>query len=152
MALFLSTFINKIDKKGRISVPASFRATLADQAYPGIIIFRSYKHPALDGMGIDRMQKLSDSVDTMDLFSDAQDDLTTSIFADSHMLAFDGDGRVMLPQLLIDHAKLTDTAAFVGRGATFQIWNPKTFELMQDQARARVREGQVTLKLTPGKE
>lgn len=152
MALFLSTFINKIDKKGRISVPASFRATLADQAYPGIIIFRSYKHPALDGMGIDRMQKLSDSVDTMDLFSDAQDDLNTSIFADSHMLAFDGDGRVMLPQALIDHASLSDAAAFVGRGATFQIWNPQTFETMQAQARGRVREGQVTLKLTPGKE
>lgn len=152
MALFLSTFINKIDKKGRVSVPASFRATLADQAYPGIIIFRSYKHPALDGMGIDRMQKLSDSVDTMDLFSDAQDDLNTSIFADSHMLAFDGDGRVMLPQALIDHANLSDAAAFVGRGATFQIWNPETFETMQAQARARVREGQVTLKLTPGKE
>ena len=147
MALFLSTYINKIDKKGRVSVPASFRAALTNESFQGIIAFRSYKHNALEGCGIARMQKLSDSVDSLDFFSDNQDDLSSAIFADSQQLAFDSEGRIMLPQQLIDHAGITEYAAFVGRGATFQIWNPETFEQMQAHSRERIREQQTTLKI-----
>ncbi len=147
MTLFLSTFVNKIDKKGRISVPASFRVSLAKQSFNGIVAFRSYKFPAIEAMGSDRMQQLSSSVDNLDLFSDDQDDLTATIFADSHMLGFDGEGRIMLPEPLIAHASLNEAAAFVGRGATFQIWNPDDFEVHQQEARRRVQERQMTVKL-----
>src|SRR3990167_7048257 len=134
MTLFLSTFINKLDKKGRVSVPASFRLALSKQSFQGIVTFRSFKLPAIEGMGIDRMQRLSESVDQLDLFSDTQNDLTASIFSDSQMLAFDGDGRVVLNQGLLDHAKIKDGVAFVGRGATFQIWDPSAFEMHQQDA------------------
>ncbi len=147
MALFLSTFINKLDKKGRVSVPASFRLALSGQTFQGIVAFRSYKLLAIEGMGMDRMQRLSESVDQLDLFSDAQDDLTTTIFADAQMLALDGDGRVVLPQLLLDYARIQDSVAFVGRGATFQIWEPQAFEAHQQEARERVQEKKVPLKL-----
>ena len=147
MTLFLSTFVNKLDKKGRVSVPASFRLVLNQQSFQGIVAFRSFKLPAIEGMGIDRMQRLSESVDQLDLFSDAQDDLTASIFSDSQMLAFDGDGRVILNQALIDHAKIQDGVAFVGRGATFQIWNPADFEAHQLEARQRIQTSRETLKL-----
>ena len=147
MTLFLSTFVNKLDKKGRVSVPASFRLALSGQTFQGIVAFRSYKLPGIEGMGMDRMQRLSDSVDQLDLFSDAQDDLTATIFADTHMLAFDGDGRIILPPALLEHAKIEDSVAYVGRGATFQIWNPHTFEIHQQEARQRVQEKQATLKL-----
>ncbi|MDI9634537.1 division/cell wall cluster transcriptional repressor MraZ [Kamptonema cortianum] len=147
MKLFLSTFINKLDKKGRVSVPASFRLALSGQSFQGIVAFRSYKLSAVEGMGIDRMQRLSDSVDQLDLFSETQDDLTATIFADSQMLSLDGDGRIILPSLLLDHAKIKEEVAFVGRGATFQIWNPMLFEEHQKEARQRVQEKQATLKL-----
>ena len=147
MPLFLSTFINKLDKKGRVSVPASFRLALSGQSFQGIVAFRSYKLSAIEGMGIDRMQRLSDSVDQLDLFSEAQDDLTTSIFADAQTLALDGDGRVILPNLLLEHAKINEAIACVGRGATFQLWNPQLFEEHQAKARQRVQEKQATLKL-----
>jgi MraZ protein len=147
MTLFLSTFVNKLDKKGRVSVPASFRLALTGQSFQGIIAFRSFKLPAIEGMGMDRMQRLSASVDQLDLFSDAQDDLTASIFSDSQMLAFDGDGRVVLNQALINHAKIQDNVAFVGRGATFQIWNPHDFEVHQQEARQRILTNRETLKL-----
>lgn len=148
MTLFLSTFINKLDKKGRVSVPASFRSVLVKQAFQGIITFRSYKLPALEGMGMDRMQRLSDSVDQLDLFSETQEDLTTTIFADAQMLAFDKDGRVILPPSLLEHAKIQDMVAFVGRGATFQIWDPDAFQAHQEEARGRVQKKQATLKLS----
>ena len=147
MTLFLSTFVNKLDKKGRVSVPASFRLALSQQSFQGIVAFRSFKLPAIEGMGIDRMQRLSESVDQLDLFSETQDDLTASIFSDSQMLAFDGDGRVVLNQALLDHAKIQEGVAFVGRGATFQIWNPHNFKAHQQEARQRIQNSRETLKL-----
>lgn len=147
MTLFLSTFVNKIDKKGRISVPASFRQALAPQSFQGVVVFRSYKFPAIEGMGIERMERLSSSVDELDLFSELQDDLTATIFADSQLLPFDSEGRVILPEALLMHAGIQNEAAFVGRGATFQIWNPKDFEDQQKQARERVQEKQATVKM-----
>jgi MraZ protein len=147
MALFLSTFINKLDKKGRVSVPASFRLVLSSQSFQGIVAFRSYKFQAIEGMGMDRMRQISDSIDQLDLFSEAQDDLTTAIFADAQMLNWDGDGRIILPQMLLDHAKIKDSVAFVGRGATFQVWDPASFEAHQSDARKRVQEKSATLKL-----
>ena len=147
MTLFLSTFVNKLDKKGRVCVPAPFRLALSQQSFQGIVVFRSFKLPAIEGMGIDRMQRMSDSVDQLDLFSDAQDDLTASIFSDSQMLAFDGDGRVILNQDLLDHANIQDGVAFVGRGATFQIWNATAFEAYQQEARQRIQNNRETLKL-----
>lgn len=147
MALFLSTFVNRIDRKGRVSVPAPFRQALQGQSFHGLVVFRSYKFPAIDAFGFDRMEQLSASVDTLDLFSDRQDDLTATIFADARQLAFDGEGRVMLPADLVAHAGLDDAAAFVGRGPTFQIWNPQSFRQHQDAARDRARSEAATLTL-----
>src|ERR1700758_4504716 len=61
--LFLSTFVNKVDRKGRVSVPATFRAAVADQSFPGIVVFPSFRHDALDGSGIKRMEEMSDRLD-----------------------------------------------------------------------------------------
>jgi len=159
MALFLSTFINKIDKKGRVSVPAPFRASLlsgssdqtslvADPSFAGIVVFRSLKHPALEGCSIDRMQRLSNSIDRLDLFSDAQDDLVAAIFADSHLLAFDREGRVNVPESFLAFANLKDQVAFVGRGATFQLWAPEVFHAVQEDARARLKRERPAVRLS----
>ncbi|MGL5784356.1 MAG: division/cell wall cluster transcriptional repressor MraZ [Alphaproteobacteria bacterium] len=146
MGIFLSTFVNRLDKKGRVSVPSSFRASLAHQNFQGIILFRSYTLQAIEGFGIDRMEKLSLQLDTLDLFSDDQNDLAASIFADAHQLPFDGEGRVMLPELLCDHAGLSEQVAFVGRGATFQLWDPDRFKQHQQAARERLKEKKSTLR------
>lgn len=147
MALFLSTFVNKIDKKGRVSVPAPFRTTLSSEAFQGFIVYRSYKHPCLECCGISRMERLSASVDSLDLFSQEQDNLTAAIFADAQQIPFDGDGRIIMPPALLTHAGIDDKAAFVGRGGTFQIWAPEAFESAQEEARRLVRDGQISLKL-----
>lgn len=149
MALFLSTFVNKVDRKGRVSVPAPFRAQIVGQTFNGIIAFRSYRQRAIEACGISRMTNLSESLDELDQFSEAQDDLAATIFADAHQLQFDSEGRVMLPPLLVDHANITDTAAFIGRGATFQIWEPEAFRDHQEAARTRTRDQGATLRLKP---
>jgi MraZ protein len=149
MALFIDTFVNKIDRKGRVSVPATFRATLAEQTFQGIVAFPSFKLPALHCAGMDWMQSLIDSTQNVDLFSQEHDDLTAALFPDAKQLAFDGEGRVMLPEALCAHARLTETAAFAGRGHYFEIWEPQALEAHKVEARKRALEKQRTLRQQP---
>jgi|GEM_PF-80758 len=134
MAIFLSTYINSVDSKGRVVVPKEFRAILEN--FHGFVAFRSHKVEAVDCFSMERMEKLSLQIDeTLDPFSIDRDSLESAIFADAVTLRFDKDGRISLPEPLIEHAKLSNEVAFVGRGATFQVWNPKNFEQHQKKVR-----------------
>jgi len=147
MALFLSTYVNKIDKKGRVSIPAPFRLAVAQESFHGVVLFRSYKLQALEGFPMSRMVSLSESMDGLEVFSDVHEDLASTIFADAHQLAFDSEGRIVLPEALIAHTELKESVALVGRGRTFQLWHPEIFKHHQKQARARVQKSGITLKL-----
>ena len=142
--MFLSTFVNKVDRKGRVSVPASFRTALGNQTFPGIVAFRSFKSSALEGSGIDRMEEISARLDTLDQFSEDYETLA-SIFADAQQLPFDGEGRIILPQGLVEHAGIGESAAFVGLGRTFQIWEPEAHRQHQEALRERARREGTTL-------
>lgn len=144
MALFLSTYVNKVDRKGRVSVPASFRAALAGQSFAGIIAFRSFKTAAIEGSGIDRIEEMSARLDALEQFSEDYESLA-SIFADAQQLPFDGEGRVVLPEELVAHAEITDSAAFVGLGRTFQIWEPEAHKRHQSEMRERAKRQGTTL-------
>jgi MraZ protein len=144
LGLFFSTVVNKVDRKGRVSVPATFRAALEGLSFPGVILFRSFRLPALDGNGIDRMEELSARIDALDEFSEDREALA-SIFADAQQLPFDGEGRIVLPEPLCTHAGITENAAFVGLGRTFQIWEPQRFEKHQQDLRERARRQGTTL-------
>jgi MraZ protein len=148
VALFLSTFVNKVDRKGRVSVPATFRAALAGQSFLGIVAYRSFKLPCVEGSGIDRMEEMSGRVDQMAQFSEPYDNIAV-VFSDAQQLPFDGEGRIMLPQALAEHAGIADHAAFVGQGRTFQIWEPERFKTHQDELRERARRQGVTLPPPP---
>jgi len=143
-ALFLSKFVNKVDRKGRVSVPATFRAALAGQSFNGIIAFRSFKDAALDAGGIDRIEEMAARLDTLQQFSKEYDALA-SIFADAQQLPFDGEGRIMLPEELAAHAGITDSAAFVGLGRTFQIWEPAAHAQHQAEMRESAKRQGMTL-------
>lgn len=150
MALFLSTYINKVDRKGRVSIPAPFRAALsvtgeAGVALPGLVLFRASGHACLEGFPWSRMEELSARLDHYDLFSSDQDDLATAIFGEAAPLSVDADGRIVMPQELIDFAGIGEQAAFVGMGRKFQIWEPAALEKRRTQARSAVRDKGLTL-------
>jgi MraZ protein len=140
VALFLSTYVNKLDRKGRVSVPAAFRAELANLNFNGVVLFRALNTRALEGSGMDRVEELSARVDALPEFSDERDALS-SIFADAQPLPFDTEGRITLSPELCEHAGivLEGSAAFVGVGRTFQIWDPGRFEQHQQDRRSRAR-------------
>jgi MraZ protein len=145
MALFLSTHTNKIDKKGRVSVPSSFRAELSDESFKGVVLFRSNVHDCLEGFAWSYMQEIGKRLDNFDLFSAEQDDLATSIFGTAVQLSMDGDGRIILPSDLLDFASLSERASFVGMGAKFQIWDPDAFDQRRDVARQAVQSKGLTI-------
>jgi MraZ protein len=149
MALFLSTFVNRVDKKGRVSVPATFRAALAQQSFQGIIAYRSFTNACVEGCGMDFMERLSDGAQSLAAFSPEQEDLSALIFADARQLAWDPEGRVGLPEDIMAHAGITESVAFVGKGQTFQLWQPEAFQAAQAEVRARALQNRPTLPLAP---
>ena len=156
MALFLSKYVNKVDRKGRVSVPAQFRSALAGQSFQGVVVYRSPKVRALDGFSMEQMEQLSARLNQFDMFSEDQDDLATTIFGGSVPLPFDGEGRIMLPQDLAEFIAADEQVAFVGLGTKFQIWEPATYEAHEAEARERARGKGLTVPGTaprhPGSE
>ncbi len=136
--MFLSTYVNKVDRKGRVSVPATFRTTLAAQRFPGIFVFPSHKYPALEANSSDWMEELVNRLDTLDKFSDEHENLEM-LFASSRELSFDPEGRIALPPDLAEHAAITDSVAFVGVGRNFQLWEPARFAEHAATLRERAR-------------
>jgi len=79
MALFLDTFVNKLDRKGRVSVPAAYRQQLASQPFQGIVAMPSFKHRAIHCGDLTWLAEVSKDLDSVDLFSDQHDDLTAAL-------------------------------------------------------------------------
>lgn len=145
--LFLATHINKLDKKGRVSVPAAWRAALTTPEFAGVVLSPSHKSPCLDGFAIGRMKQLAAAMDDYAFYSDDQAALATTLFGSAHPLAFDADGRITLPDALSAHLGIADSVAFIGLGQFFQLWEPAALNLHQAAQRARVQQQNLTLKL-----
>jgi MraZ protein len=146
MALFLSTFEKQIDKKGRVSVPPSFRAVLAAQNFNGMVAYQSFVHPCIEACGMERLEKLYARIEALDPFSEEHDAFTTAILAGSVQLAFDSEGRVVIPEALLKAAGITANGVFVGKGATFEIWAPEAFAKHQAAARELALKKRLSLK------
>jgi MraZ protein len=151
MALMIGRHVNRIDRKGRISVPKPFRDAMAGQMseFAGVYAYPLFKEPAIEVCSEAFMQRLSDSIDDLAMFSEDHDDLRAILIENAHPLPFDPEGRVVLPQDLIRHAELVDEALFVGRGKSFQIWSPTHHDRRRREALDRVRARGATLKLKP---
>ncbi len=149
LMLFLSTYHNRIDKKGRVSVPAPFRAALSGQEFSGIVAYSSLMHPAIEACGMNRILKINERIEMLDPFSEERDAFATTIFGESVQLAFDSEGRVMLPEALIASASLSEQVVFVGKGETFEIWQPKAFEVHVARAREVAHDKRHQLRARP---
>ena len=144
--MFLSTYENKIDKKGRVSVPASFRSYLSNLGYNGVICFPSFNNQSIEAWPQDRIEKISKSIDALDPFEEKKDFFATSILSESINLQFDSEGRISLSSKLLQHAKIKNSMLFVGQGQTFQIWEPAIFEKFRASARKKANLNRASLK------
>ena len=144
--MLLSSFENKIDKKGRVSVPATFRSYLNTLGYNGFISYPSFNHSALEACSQDRIEKLSSTIDSLNPFEEKRDYFATSVLSESESHQFDTEGRVSISEKLLNHAKIKNNVLFVGLGRTFQIWEPTNFEKFKLLARKKAFQNRSNLK------
>ena len=140
--LFMDTISNKVDAKGRVSLPSDYRAIVKELSTE-IVCYRSLSSPCIEGCTEELLEKLASEMETsLDFFSQTQDDLTN--------LIFDSTGRISLSEKLLKHAEITDTAVFVGKGRKFQIWNPENWAKEEARIRAEVLKNRPSLRPSGG--
>jgi len=144
--MFLSTYENKLDKKGRVSVPASFRSYLSNIGYNGVICYPSFNHFCIEAWPQDRIEKISSTIDSLNPFEEKKDYFATSVLSESINLQFDSEGRILLSSKLLNHAKIKNSMLFVGQGKTFQIWEPTIFEKFRVKAKKKSNIHRASLK------
>ena len=144
--MFLSTYENRIDKKGRVSVPASFRSYLSNLGYNGVICYPSFNNLCIEAWPQDRIEKISNAIDALNPFDEKKDFFATSILSESINLQFDSEGRISLTTKLLKHAKIKNSMLFVGQGKTFQIWEPVIFEKFKVSAKKKSNINRSSLK------
>jgi MraZ protein len=137
---FIGTFVNKIDAKGRISVPASFRTVIQAKGLNGVALYPSPVEECIEGCGMDRIETLVEAMRDEPLPSIDQDSVAHLVIGSARESPFDSGGRIVLPDDFIRRAKLDGQGAFVGKGRTFQIWRPEALKAAQDELAKRVLE------------
>jgi MraZ protein len=139
MPAFISTFTFKVDRKGRVSVPAEFRAALTQPGFSGMVAFPSPHDDAIRCITEAQVERITGARDPLEVFQAGATDVALAAAADMVRLPFDGEGRVLLPKLLADYAGIVDSATFVGRMTFFEIWNPEAFAAKHAPLRAQQR-------------
>ncbi len=124
--MFLSTSHNKIDKKGRVSVPAPYRNQLEIEG-GSLILFKSLQFKCLEGTSIKRMKQYVDAIDELDAMSN-EASILRMMMADSFDMRYDSEGRIVIPETLISYAILGKTAVFMGIGRSFLIWSESEYQ------------------------
>ena len=127
-------------------MPASYRSYLSNLGYNGIICYPSFNNQCIEACSQDRIEKLSNSIDSLNPFEEKRDFFATSILSESSNLQFDSEGRISLTEKLLKHAKIKNSMFFVGQGKTFQIWEPTIFEKFRVKARKKSNIHRASLK------
>jgi len=150
MTQFWGTHQNRRDTKGRVSIPAPFRAALKGpgEADAGVafVVRPSHNRACIEGWPIGEFQSLVGPLDQYDTFSDEQDDLAAVLYPNALRLECDKEGRVLLPEPLVQHAGLADLVTFLGLGRKFEIWEPAQAERRLAAARENVVRRRLTLR------
>ena len=136
---FVAIYANRLDQKGRVSVPAPFRAVLAREGQDGLYCYPALDRPAIDAGGARLQQAISERLGIFATFSEDHESLSTAFYGESRVLKIDPDGRVVLPEEFRAYAGIADSAIFVGQGFKFQIWEPERFAERQRETRAHLR-------------
>ncbi len=147
MDLFVSKYINKIDKKGRVSLPSSFRNVLPKPSRNEIILYKSIKTQSIEGCGVGRLKEIAKRINNLDFFSEDYDDFSTSIFSEIITTNIDKEGRFLIPEEFKLYAGIKTEAAFFGQGHYFQIWEPKKGLKNTEDSRRRLLKEKKSLRM-----
>lgn len=129
MSGLLGSFRHQIDEKGRISLPASFRKEAADgpmvlvQAHPNALTLYPETAWRVVEERLSELRRLQPSSRPHVL----------AITANASEVAADKQGRILVPQRLLQAVGIGDTALLVGVIDRVEIWNPERFEAVVER-------------------
>jgi MraZ protein len=139
MDRFVSNYALRLDSKGRVSIPAPYRAVLGRDGFDGLYCYPALDRPALDAGGNALLGEIETLIARFPPFSEEREEFAAALYGTSETLKIDGEGRVVLTEPLKTHAGITDAVAFVGLGHKFQIWEPTRFRAQLAEATEKVR-------------
>jgi MraZ protein len=123
MDRFVSHYTLRLDAKGRVSIPAPYRAVLARDGFEGLYCYR----------------EIETLIARFSPYSEEREQFSAALYGTSEVLKIDGEGRAVLTEPLKTHAGIADEIAFVGLGHKFQIWEPGRFRAELAEATEKVR-------------
>lgn len=139
MVRFVSHYTLRLDAKGRVSIPASFRGVLARDGFEGLYCYPALDLPALDAGGNALFAEIEALIARFPPYSEERDRFSVALYGTSETLKVDGEGRIVLTEPLKVHAGIGDAVTFVGLGHKFQIWEPERFRTQLAEATETVR-------------
>lgn len=137
---FVSHYTSRLDAKGRISIPAPFRAVLARDGHEGLYVHPSLDSEALDCGGHALRRQIHELLGSLSPYSEEHAMFSTVLLGTSENLKIDSEGRVILSESAKAYAGIMSEATFVGHGFKFQIWEPGRFQAHLAEARSRLRD------------
>lgn len=137
---------HKVDTKGRVSIPASFRRVL-EAGDPNwkvtgdtpelVIVYGDQRRTYLECYTMEAIDEVDRKIDRMPRGSMQRKALQRLFHGQSFPTTVDETGRLVLPAKLRSKIDLDAEAFFIAAGDTFQIWKPETYqteeEAWQDQ-------------------
>jgi MraZ protein len=139
MDRFVANCTSRLDAKGRVSIPAAFRAVLCRGGFEGLYCYPSLDQPAIDAGGKALLADIERLISRYAPYSELREELLVALYGRSETLKIDGEGRVVLTDTLKTHAGIGDSVTFVGLGNRFQIWEPERFRAHLEKATIAVR-------------
>lgn len=127
---------HKVDSKGRVSIPASFRRVLeagdpdwTEGLSPNfVIVYGDQRRKYLECFTIQEIEAIEDRISNMKRGSRKRRLLERLISGQSVTSSVDDTGRIVIPVKLRDKIALETEAQFIGTVDTFQIWEPAAYE------------------------
>jgi MraZ protein len=135
MSRFLSNATNRIDAKGRVSVPSAFRSVLAQRNVQELYCFQDFVFPAISVGGPDLLERFERQIAAEDPFSPDANEMSLLIHGGGVFMKLDAEGRLMVTDFIRGFTGISDEVTFVGRADHFQLWQPQAFVAAQAQAR-----------------
>lgn len=125
MSQFLGNTTNKIDSKGRVSVPASFRPALRDpEGAVDFILRPSDLYPCIEGWTKPTIEAMARPAAEIDPFDEEAAERNMLWYGSAVEPAMDKEGRIIIPDHLMRFAGIEGEVMFIGVGRNFQIWQP----------------------------
>ena len=142
MASFRGTFDYTLDAKNRLTVPARFRAVLAD----GVVMAKSTEPCVQLWVPADFEENTSSALASLNPMSPDARKLRRFFSANSHDTELDSAGRVGFPSFLLEHADLNKDVVVTGAGDCLEVWDRAKWNAYNDELAAEADE--ITARLT----